>query len=103
MYYAKGEHLRIDAIIWNSWNKQHIERHSIKTCEVIDILQEESGKSLFESSRKDRLFASGVTSSGRYLIVIMASAGTHRFYPITSREMTVKERRRYKKWLQKKT
>lgn len=95
--------MRIDAVIWDRWNKQHIEQHSIETPEVIDVLQEENNMSLFESSKKDRLFVSGVTSNGRYLIVIIASAGVYRFYPITAREMTDKERRRYKKWLLKKT
>ncbi len=94
--------MRIDIIVWDRWNEEHVQRHRVKTFEVDDVLQENSYKSQFKVSGTDRLFVSGVTSNDRYLAVIIAIKGKNRVYPVTARELTHKERRRYKRWLQKK-
>lgn len=91
--------MRIDVIIWNRWNTQHIKRHKIMTSEVDEILLEDHCESRFKVSRKGRLFIAGVTSRGRYLVVIVAYTDKYRVYPVTARGMTEKERRDFKTWL----
>jgi len=83
----------IREVLWDDWNIEHIARHHVTPEEVEEIClaahwQHRAG------GGKRALY--GQTSAGRYVLVI----GTHRvqglFYPISARDMTHTERRRYR-------
>jgi uncharacterized protein len=94
--------LRIEIVIWDQTNTEHIARHDVSRQEIEDVLLGEIKPTYFATIQDNRLLALGTTEVGRQLLVVLASVGKYKIYPITGRDMTDKERRRYKKWLIKK-
>ena len=88
--------LTIDDLIWDDWNEQHIARHHILRVEVEDVCYEHHWT--LRANGHDKLAIYGQTSSGRYLVVIVAQRGTGTYYPVTAREMSDTERRRFQGW-----
>jgi uncharacterized protein len=94
--------LRIDTVIWDQANTEHIARHNVSRQEIDDVLLGEIKPTYFATIQDRRLLVFGITAGGRHLMLVIASIGKHKIYPITARDMTDNERRRYKKWLIKK-
>lgn len=82
--------IKIRQLIWDNWNVKHISVHKVKQEEVNQacrvILK------TFETY-KERLIILGKTEKGRLLTVILAKEKNGRYYVITTRDMSKKERR----------
>lgn len=89
--------MRIDELLWDDWNEDHIARHGIRPDEVEQAVFDPG--SLFLRTRREgvrRYLVLGLTEAGRYLFVVLDPMNGNRAYPVTAREMTDAERRRFK-------
>jgi uncharacterized protein len=84
---------RVDEIVWDDWNEEHIARHGVRPHEVEDVVF--SPSTYVERRRNSTYGILGRTPAGRGLLVILAPRGDGRFYVVTSRDMTTAERRRF--------
>lgn len=93
--------MKLSGIIWLGEIIEKIERkHHVTQEEVREILKSSSHFRFVEKGhrRGENVYAAlGRTSSGRYLIVVFVRKKTRQALPISAREMTRAERRRYEK------
>lgn len=89
------EQIQITALLWDSFNVKHIEKHTIKVIDIETALRDENR--IFRKTYKERILALG-RSGGRLLATILSldkATGLH--YVITARDMDKKERQIYRK------
>lgn len=86
--------LRIDHIVWDDWNREHIAKH--------EVLPEEAEEAivlspLFRETYKQRYQALGPTFAGRMLSVILGAVPNqpHVYYVFSARPASRSERRIY--------
>lgn len=91
--------MKIQELLWDEWNENHIERKGISVQDVYEVCVNEQYPPLIEKSRRGTLAIWGRTGAGAFLLVILAPRGEGSFYPVTARMMQERERWRYQKWL----
>lgn len=85
--------LRVQRLIWDTWNVVHIARHDVIPSEVEEVCH---GKPITADTYKGRLRVIGPTITGRMLTVILDKEPEDKvYYPITARPSDRKERREY--------
>ena len=91
--------MRIDEFIWPEDRIEHIARHGVTPEEVEEVC---FGKALVRRPKSDGespvYYILGQTVAGRYLFCVVIRFPDGNGYPVTAREMTAKEKRRYSKW-----
>ena len=91
--------MRIDDFIWPEEQIEHIARHGVTPEEVEEVC---FGKSLVRRAKSEGeypvYYVLGQTEAGRYLFCVVIRFPDGNGYPVTAREMTAKEKRRYRKW-----
>ena len=91
--------MRIDAFIWPEERVEHIARHGVTPEEVEEVC---FGKCLVQRAKSEGenpvYYVLGQTEAGRYLLCVVIRFPDGNGYPVTAREMTAKEKRRYRKW-----
>ena len=91
--------MKIDNFIWPIERVEHIARHGVTPEEVEDAC---FGKSLVRRAKSEGenpvYYIQGQTESGRYLFCVVIRFPDGHAYPVTAREMTAKEKRRFQKW-----
>ena len=91
--------MRIDALVWPEERIEHIARHGVTPEEVEQVC---FGKSLVRRAKSEGenpvYYVLGQTEAGRYLFCVVIRFPDGNGYPVTAREMTTKEKRRYRKW-----
>lgn len=80
-------------LLWNDWNEERIARHHVRPEELDEVCFGEFWE-LRAGGGKRALY--GQTSSGRYLLVIGVPRSGGLFYPVSARDMTEAERRRFR-------
>jgi uncharacterized DUF497 family protein len=85
---------RVEEILWDDWNEEHIARHGVRPDEVEDVVR--SSSTYAERRGNGTYGLLGRTSAGRGLLVILAPRGGGGFYVVTSRDATAAERRRFR-------
>lgn len=77
-------------LVWDKWNKKHIEKHNISTEEV-----EEAYTNRFGHSRTylNRQAMYGKTKNGKLVTIIVSYAKPSELYVVSARVMSKKERR----------
>ncbi len=85
---------RINGLIWDEWNRNHIAEHKISVEEVEEVCH---GKHEAVESYRKRILVIGITKKGRTLIVSLSPEdrnlqgyGKGLYYPITAFEEEVK-------------
>lgn len=86
--------MRIEGLRWDDWNVEHIARHLVIPGEVEEVVL---GAPRVFRARDGRYLAMGRTHAGRHLLVVVEREPDGLFYPITARDMTAAERRRWSK------
>jgi uncharacterized protein len=93
--------LKLSGIIWLEEIIEKIDRkHRVTQDEVRDVLRSSSYFRFVEKGhrRGENVYsAMGQTSAGRYLIVFFVRKKTRQALPVSARDMTRGERRRYEK------
>jgi uncharacterized DUF497 family protein len=84
---------RIRELLWDDWNEEHIARHNVTIPEVEDVC---FGNPWELRGKGGTRAVYGQSSEGRYLFVVLGDRGDGLFYPITARDMTQTERRRFR-------
>ena len=91
--------MRIHELLWPRDRIEHIARHAVTPDEVEEICL---GQSLLlrAKSHGDNpvYYVLGQTNSGRYLFSVIIQFPDGRGYPVTARNMTDKEERRFRQW-----
>jgi uncharacterized DUF497 family protein len=91
--------MTIDEFIWPNDRIEHIARHGVTPEEVEDVC---FGKSFVRRAKSEGenpvYYVLGQTATGRYLFCVVIRFPDGNGYPVTAREMTAKEKRRYRKW-----
>ena len=91
--------MRIDEIIWPEERIEHIARHGITPAEVEETC---FGKPLVQRAKSEGenpiYYLLGQTAAGRYLLCVVIRFPDGNGYPVTAREMTASEKRRYRQW-----
>jgi len=91
--------MTIEDFIWPEERVEHIARHGVTPEEVEEVC---FGKSMVRRVKSEGenpvYYINGQTESGRYLFCVVIRFPDGNGYPVTAREMTAKEKRRYRKW-----
>ena len=91
--------MRIQRFIWPQERIEHIARHGVTPAEVEEAC---FGQALVlrQKSKGENpvYYVLGQTEAGRYLFCVVIRFPDGNGYPVTAREMTTKEKRRYRKW-----
>ena len=91
--------MRIDAFFWPEERIEHIARHGVTPEEVEEVC---FGKCLVQRAKSEGenpvYYVLGQTEAGRTLFCVVIRFPDGNGYPVTAREMTAKEKRRYRKW-----
>lgn len=91
--------MTIDDFIWPDDRVEHIARHGVTPDEVEQVC---FGKSLVRRTKSQGenpvYYVQGQTEAGRYLFCVVIRFSDGNGYPVTAREMTPKEKRRFRQW-----
>ena len=91
--------MRISAFLWPDDRVEHIGRHGVDREEVEEAC---FGKALVRGVQSEGLnpvyHVLGETEAGRYLFCVVILFPDDKAYPVTARDMTTKEKRRYAEW-----
>lgn len=91
--------MRIHTFIWPKDRIEHIAEHGVTPEEVEEVC---FGKSLVQRAKSEGknpvYYVQGQTQAGRYLFCVVIAFPDGNGYPVTAREMTAREKRRYRKW-----
>jgi uncharacterized DUF497 family protein len=92
--------MRIAKIVWPEDRIEHIARHGVTPEEMEDVC---FGKSLVRRGKSEGenpvYYVQGQTEAGRYLFCVVIQFPDGNGYPVTARPMTPREKRRYRKWV----
>lgn len=86
----------IHELVWDDWNIEHIARHHVSPEEVEEVCFSKHWP--LRAKGQDKRALLGQTNGGRYLLVILGKRGEGLYYPVTARDMTEAEHRRYQEW-----
>ncbi len=91
--------MAIHEFVWPEERIEHIARHGVTPEEVEEVC---FGRSLVQRTKSEGrnpvYYILGQTEAGRYLFCVVIGFSDGKGYPVTAREMTAKEKRRYRKW-----
>ena len=91
--------MTIHEFVWPEERVEHIARHGVTPEEVEQVC---FGESLVRRAKSEGenpvYYVMGQTTEGRYLFCVVIRFPDGNGYPVTAREMTAKEKRRYRKW-----
>lgn len=89
--------MTIDEILWPEERVEHIARHGVTPEEVEQVC---FGKSLIRRAKSEGenpvYYIQGQTEAGRYLVCVVIRFPDGNAYPITARDMTDTEKRRFR-------
>ena len=85
--------IKIRQLIWDDWNIEHVNKHKVKVNEVEEVCKLAT-KSL--KTYKERLIVLGKTKKGRLLTIVLSPEDKDKYYVVTARDMSKKERRFFK-------
>jgi len=90
--------MKVEDVLWDFRNIEHIARHKVTPGEVEEVLFE--NKPHFRR-HGEIYYAFGCTQSGRYLFIVFRLIAPKKARIITARDMTIRERRYYRKVMRK--
>lgn len=85
--------VRIKVLVWDEWNVEHIARHKVNPSEVEKAIKDKERKVL--QTYQGRLLILGRVER-RLLTVILAPEDEGKYYVVTARDMSKKERKFYR-------
>lgn len=88
--------MKIDELVFNERNIEHIARHNVLPTEVKEVLE---GKILPLKAKLGRLLVIGKTKKSRTLAIILEKLKGKLYFPVTARDADKKERKMYQEEL----
>lgn len=87
---------QIDQLIWDDWNRQHIEKHGVLPEEAEQVLK---SSPFVREIYKERLLLVGQTAAGQFLTVVVSPVSGRNsdrsFYVVSARPASRKDRIQY--------
>jgi uncharacterized DUF497 family protein len=91
--------MQIHEFLWPRDRIDHIARHSVTPEEVEDVCFRKCFVRRMKSQGKNSVYyVLGQTRAGRHLFCVVIRFPDGTGFPVTAREMTKSEKRRYRKW-----
>lgn len=91
--------MSIHEIIWSEDRIEHIARHNVQPEEVEEVCFAQPLLLRTKSEVQNPVYyVLGQTNSGRYLFCVIIHFPNGKGYPVTARQMTEKEKAKYRKW-----
>lgn len=81
--------LEITELIWNEWNIEHIARHGLTPAEVEEAC---AGFHIATDTYKERLLLTGTTQAGQAITIVLDEVEEGRYFPVTARPASRRER-----------
>lgn len=78
---------------WDEWNIAHIARHNVTPDEVEEVCH---GDPVIQTGKKGRKLVLGPTKANRIVLAVLDPEGKGKYYPVTARDASKKERKLYK-------
>ncbi len=92
--------MKIYELLWNSDRIDHIAQHNVTPNEVEEVCL--SRQPFIQRSKSQGenpvYYVLGQTNEGRYLFCVIVRFPNGKGFPVTARNMTDKEKRRYRQW-----
>jgi uncharacterized protein len=86
-------------LIWPEERIEHIAKHGVTPEEVEELCFTKSFIQRAKSEGENPVYyVLGQTEAGRYLFCVVIRFPDGKGYPVTAREMTAKEKQRYRAW-----
>ena len=79
-------------LVWDNWNKKHIEKHSVTTTEVEEVYKSPVA---IKQSYLGRTMVFGKTKNGRFLTIVLSFGEEKDAYVVSARDMSKNERKIY--------
>ena len=86
--------VKIDKLVWDEWNIQHIAKHNVIPKEVEEALHK---KFIVKESYRSRLSLVGKTEAGRIITIIVHEDQKNIYYVVTARDADELETKDYEK------
>lgn len=80
--------VKIDKLVWDEWNIQHVARHNVVQSEVEESLH---NRFVVRPTYRERLLLIGKTNAGRLISTVVHEDNENIYYVITSRDASVSE------------
>ena len=94
--------MKVCEFVWSDDRIGHIANHDVSPEEVEEVC---FGPSLIQRAKSTGenpvYYVLGQTDHGRYLFCVVIQLPDNKGYPVTARQMTTKERRRFCRWRDK--
>ncbi len=92
--------MRIKRLVWPEERVDHIARHGVTPGEVEQACFGDAWVRRGKSEGENPVYyVLGQTGAGRYLFCAVIGFPDGNGYPVTAREMTAREKRRYRQWM----
>ncbi len=89
----------ISGLLWDDFNEAHIwERHQLTRDEVEEIAYGLPENLYARYTYGDRLLVIGPNANKRLMVLILAFKETGKYYPVSARPASKKERLEYREW-----
>ncbi|HET9920928.1 MAG TPA: hypothetical protein VFQ30_13850 [Ktedonobacteraceae bacterium] len=86
-------------LVWDDVNEQHIwERHQLTRSEVEEVAYGPAENLVVRRTYGERYLVIGPNTERKLFVLILAPKGTGKFYPVSARPASQKERRDYREW-----
>lgn len=79
-------------LVWNAWNRDHINKHKVTVKETEDAYAREVGRAV---AKFGRTVIHGKTKGGRWMAIILSFERQKQPYVVSARDMNKKERSLY--------
>jgi uncharacterized protein len=91
--------MTIHGLLWSEDRVEHIARHGVSPEEVEHVCFHKPRILRARTAGENPVYyVQGQTEAGRYLFCVVIRFPDGNGYPVTAREMTEKEKRRYRQW-----
>lgn len=87
--------MRISSLDWDDYRIEHIAEHNVTCDEVWEVCEDPWHLARREGRNRYRVY--GQTAAGRYLFIVLEAIEGTVFKPITAREMTDAEKRKFRR------
>jgi len=82
--------MELKELVWDDFNSKHILKHKVSKTETKEAC---NNQKLVLSVKNERLLLIGKTSKGRTLSIVLGKVKSNKYYVITARDSSRKERK----------
>ena len=85
--------LRVEKLLWDTWNVDHIRRHGVTPQQVEEVCHR---RHLVRQTHADRLLVIGTDQDNEMRSIVLSSQGASKYYVVTARPAGRTERAAYR-------